>query len=44
MSLLGLTDPWVIGAYAGCFITIAFCVVYSLIKGKDTDQEDESDD
>jgi len=43
MSILGLDDPWVIAAYAGCILTVAYCIVFSLRKGKE-DEEEDSDD
>jgi hypothetical protein len=42
MSILGLTDPWIIAAYAGCILCVVFCVWYSLKQGKD--EEDETDE
>ena len=42
--IFGLDDPWVIGAYVGCFACVAFCIYYSLRKGNDSESEDESDD
>jgi hypothetical protein len=44
MSIFGLTDPWVIGAYVGCFLTVAFCIAYSILKGKESDEGDETDE
>ncbi len=44
MSILGLSDPWVIGAYVGCFLCVAFCIYYSLRSNKDEDSEEGSDD
>ena len=45
MSFLGLDDPWVIGAYVGCFLSVIFCVVYSIKASKDPEDEgDDSDD
>jgi hypothetical protein len=41
MSILGLTDPWNIMAYVGCFICVAFCVVYGLMKGREDDSEED---
>jgi len=44
MSVLGISDPSVLLAYLGCFLSVAFCVLYSLRAGDDSDSEDESDD
>ena len=43
MSILGLTDPWIIAAYAGCILSVVFCVYYSLRKGDDEDGDDKDD-
>lgn len=42
--MLGLTDPWIWGAYAACFIAVAFCIVFGYVKGRETDNEDDSDE
>ena len=44
MSILGITDLGVILAYAGSFLSVAFCIVYSLMKGREPESEDETDD
>ncbi len=44
MSILGLEDPWIIAAYAGCILTVAFCIYISLRKGKESDEGDDSSD
>lgn len=44
MSILGLSDPWIIAAYAGCFLTVIFCIYISLRKGKDSEEGDDLDD
>lgn len=41
MSILGLEDPWIIAAYAGCILTVAICIYISLRK---TSEEDDSDE
>ncbi len=42
MSIFGLTDPWIWGAYASCFLTVVLCAVYWFKAGKDEgDEEDE---
>jgi hypothetical protein len=44
MSIFGLTDPWIIAAYAGCILSVIFCVAYSLIVGRQPDEEEEIDE
>ena len=44
MDILGLTDPWVIGVYAGCILTVVYCIYISLKKGKESDEGDDSDE
>jgi len=44
MSIFGLTDIWVIGAYAGCILSVLFCVVYSLKKRNEPEEEDDTDE
>ena len=41
MSFFGLTDPWIIGGYVLSFLSVAFCVAYGLLKGRDQEGEDE---
>lgn len=48
MSILGLTDPWIIGAYALCIITVALCCLVGILGGgrkniskEDSDSGDE---
>ncbi|AMK13851.1 hypothetical protein AUP07_0804 [methanogenic archaeon mixed culture ISO4-G1] len=43
MSILGLEDPWIIAAYAGCILSVVFCVYYSLKKGAPEEEEDSDD-
>lgn len=44
MSFLGIPDPWIWMSYVGCFLCVAFCVVYGFIQGrKVTEEEDEQD-
>jgi len=44
MSILGLTDPWVVAAYVGCILSVAFCICYSIKKGREPDDGDDLDD
>ncbi len=32
MSILGLTDPWIIAAYLGCIIITIICIIYGAIN------------
>jgi hypothetical protein len=43
MSILGLTDPWVIGAYVGCILTVVFCIAYSILKGNEEEGDEVND-
>ncbi|MGI6009240.1 MAG: hypothetical protein ACOX8X_03840 [Methanomethylophilus sp.] len=51
MSILGLSDPWIIAAYAGCFITVILCCWVGIMgrgrkgyeKEKDEDEEEDSE-
>ena len=42
--IFGLDDLWVIGAYVGCFLCVAFCIYYSLKSNSDSESEEDSDD
>ncbi len=44
MDVLGLTDPWIIAAYVGCILTVAYCIFISLRKGKETEEEEDSNE
>ena len=43
-KMFGITDPWIWGAYAACFLTVAFCIIFGLIKGKGPTEEDDADE
>jgi hypothetical protein len=43
MSFFGLTDPWIIGAYIGCFISVILCC-YVGLRAKGLSDDDEGDD
>ena len=32
MSILGLTDPWIITGYLGCIIITIICIIYGAIN------------
>lgn len=40
MTFFGLTNPWIIASYIGCFIAVALCV-YEGLKAKDSREEDD---
>jgi heme exporter protein D len=44
--MLGITDPYIWGAYAACILTTAFCIIFGLVKGRTTtaEEEEETDD
>lgn len=39
ISILGMTDPWTIAAYAGCFLTVLMCCAYALMGRNDKGDE-----
>ena len=43
MSFFGLTDPWIVCGYVGCFLCVAICIAYGFIKGNNTEEEAEED-
>jgi len=32
MAIFGLTDPWIIGAYVGCFVCVIIAWGFALFK------------
>ena len=40
MTFFGLTNPWIIGAYIGCFITVILCC-YVGFKSKNLSNDDD---
>lgn len=42
--MFGLTDPYIWGAYAACIVTVAFCIIYGLLKERDSEEEEDADD
>jgi len=45
MAIFGLTDPWIIGAYVGCFISVLIAWGVALFKkDKNETTEDEGDE
>ncbi len=43
MDFFGLTDPWIIGGYVGSFLSVAFCIVYGFLKGRQEEDEDDGE-
>lgn len=43
-KMFGITDPWIWMAYAACFLTTAFCIIFGLVKGKGPTEEDDADE
>lgn len=41
MTILGLSDPYVLAAYAGCFLSTIVCIIYGLLKKDKGEEEDE---
>ena len=44
MAVLGLTDPWIWGAYVACIVCTVFCCVYGYLNGRKDSEEEEEDD
>jgi len=45
MAIFGLTDPWIIAAYVGCFVSVIIAWGFALFKKeKKTDTKEEGDD
>lgn len=42
MSFFGLTDPYIVASYIGCFITVILCCAVGLKVKKDS-KKDEGD-
>jgi len=42
-KMLGLTDPWIWSAYAGCIIAVGFCIVFGFIKGRGAEKEEDDE-
>jgi len=43
MAIFGLTDPWIIGAYVGCFASVVIAWWFALFK-KDKKIETETEE
>ncbi|MGC9453532.1 MAG: symporter small accessory protein [Phycisphaerae bacterium] len=44
LALLGIQDPWVLGAYLLCILSTVLCVVYGLVMWNRGDEPVESED
>ncbi|HKM09967.1 MAG TPA: hypothetical protein VJX93_05750 [Candidatus Methanomethylophilaceae archaeon] len=42
--MLGLTNPWIWGAYVACFIATAFCIVFGYVRTRGSKEEDDLDE
>jgi hypothetical protein len=40
MMLFGISDPWIIGAYLGCFLTTALCCIWAVLRRNGPTEED----
>ncbi len=41
MTILGLTDPWIIGGYALSILCVVFCCTYAILKGRKMGEEED---
>ena len=41
MTILGLSDPFIIGAYVACFACTALCIGWALFKRDVAESEDD---
>ncbi len=41
MSFFGLTDPWIVGSYIGCFVTVILCCIVGIKVRKSNKGDDE---
>lgn len=42
-KMFGLSDPWIIGAYIGCFISVIVCCIIG-IKSKNLGHDDDEEE
>lgn len=40
MTFFGLTNPWIIASYIGCFVAVVMCI-YVGVKAKNLQEEDD---
>jgi hypothetical protein len=41
MSILGISDPYILAGYIGCVLTVALCIAWAIRIGNKQDGEDE---
>jgi len=44
MTFFGLTDPYIIGAYIGCFLSVILCCGWAMLKKDDETDEEEGEE
>lgn len=42
-KMFGITDPWIIGAYVGCFVSVIVCCIVG-IRAKNLGDDDAEDE
>ncbi len=40
MTFFGLTDPYIIGAYVGCILSVVLCVAWAIWKRNEGPEEE----
>ena len=43
MTFFGLTNPWIIASYLGCFIVVILCCIIG-VKAKDLSKDDDEEE
>jgi hypothetical protein len=43
MTIFGLSDPYIIGAYVACFLCVILCVGWGLFRKNEDDEEGEDE-
>lgn len=44
MTILGISDPWILSGYLLCIVAVVFCCAYGYLKSRNmTDEEDGED-
>ena len=41
MEVLGISDPWVWGAYIACILVTLLCVIYGILNWNKGDEDEE---
>ena len=39
--ILGINDPWILGAYVGCLLATLLCVVYGILNWNKGGEDEE---